>query len=283
MYASDSLSETLGGCPAPRRQRSHGVLALRVEASRGASRAGHVAESGAARLRLPRSEHRLDAVMLNVAGGLACGDTMSVSVEVADGAAVALATPGAERIYRSDGAVTHVETRLSAEGAGALFWTPQETILFDDAKLSRHLEADVAPGARLLAYEALTFGRTARGETVERGLFEDRWRVRRDGRLVFADTLRLNGAVNALLARRTVANGATALATLLYVAPDAEAKLDAVRETLERHPAVQSGASAWNGLLVLRLLSPLAEALREAARAVLPVVMGRPLPRVWSC
>lgn len=267
---------------ARRRQRSEGAIVLRVEASRGVSRAVRVAESGASRLRFPRGQHGLDGAMLNVAGGLACGDRMSVEAEVGPHAALTLSTPGAERIYRSDGATTEVATRLAVEAGGALAWLPQETILFDRARLARRLDAEVAPDGRLLAWEALMFGRAARGETVQVGDLEDRWRVRRGGRLVFAETLRLNGQIRDLMAKRTVAGGRACLATLLYVAPDAEAKVDDVRRALEGCD-VEAGASAWNGLLVVRLLACLAERLRDAARAVLPLLMGRPLPRVWSC
>jgi urease accessory protein len=291
MYASASLSKVLERDPpqpphseaASRRQRADGSILVRAEASRGVSRATRVAESGAARLRLPRSEHGLDGVMLNVAGGLACGDRMRVSAEVGPGAALTLSTPGAERVYRSDGPVTEISTRLSVEQSGALAWIPQETILFDRARLARTLEAEVADDGRLTVYEAVIFGRTARGETVESGQFDDCWRVRRDDRLVFADRLRIAGAVRELMGRQTVAAGATTLATLLHVAPNAEALLDPVRAALAAHPAVEAGASAWNGMLVVRFLAASSEALRDASRSLLPLLLGRPLPRVWSC
>ena len=49
--------------------------------------------------------------------------------------------------------------------------------------------------------EAVVFGRSAMGEAVEQGAFTDRWRVRRDGRLIFAETVRLDGAIARMLAR----------------------------------------------------------------------------------
>lgn len=264
------------------RQRAEGLIAVRVEAAPGRSRVTKLTESGSARLRMPRSEHGLDGVMLNIAGGLACGDRTSVSAEVGRGAGLSLSTPGAERIYRSDGATTEVATRLTVEAGGRLAWLPQETILYDRARLARRLEADVAHDGAFTVWEALMFGRKARGEAVVSGMISDRWRVRRAGRLVFAEHLRLSGPIRDLMAKRTVAGGACCLATLLHVAPDAEARLDAIREALAGHD-VAFGASAWNGVLVVRMLGSLAERLRDAARAALPVLAGRPLPRVWSC
>ena len=265
------------------RQRAHGRIALTVEALGGASRIVRVHESGASRLRLPKSPHGLDGVMLNVAGGIACGDAMSVEVEVGESAAASLSTPGAERVYRSDGLSATVENRLSVTAGGRLSWLPQETILFDHARLERRLEADVAETARLTVCEPIVFGRRARGEAVRSGLIEDRWRVRRAGKLVFAETLKLSGDIEDLLARRAVGRGATALATVLHVAPDAEALVDPVRASVAPHEAVEAGVTSWNGLMILRMLSPSAERLRDALRETLPILIHRPLPRVWTC
>lgn len=286
--AAPSIDEVVDTRPATghdgsvNRQRAEGRIAVRVEASAGVSRVARLSESGSTRLRTPRSEHGLDGVMLNIAGGLACGDRMEVLAEVGPGAELVLSTLGAERVYRSDGPDTTVRTTLSVEPGGRVCWAPQETILFDRARLVRRLEANVALDAGLTVYEAIAFGRQARGETVESGFLEDRWRVRRGGKLVFAETLRLAGPIQELLARRTVAGGATALATILHVAPNAERRLETIREALGAHD-VEGGATAWNGLLIVRILGALTERVRDAARAVLPILIGRPLPRVWSC
>lgn len=267
------------GCPS--RQRAEGRIAVRVEAFGGVSRAARIAESGSSRLRLPRPEHGLEGLMLNIAGGLACGDRMEVAVEAAAGSELTLSTPGAERVYRSDGPDTLVTTSLTLDAGARLAWLPQETILYDGARLRRRLDAQLALDASLTVFEAIMFGRQAHGEQVRFGVIEDRWRVRRGAELVFAETLRLDGPIRELLSRSAVAAGATAIATLLHVAPNAEARLDAVRAALAGHD-VESGATAWNGMLVARILSPLAERLKQAARAALPILAGRPLPRVWS-
>ena len=109
-----------------------------------------------------------------------------------------------------------------AVGAGArLSWLPQETILFDRARLKRSIEVDLAADATLLMAEAVVFGRSAMGEAVEQGAFTDRWRVRRDGRLVFAETVRLDGAIARMLREPAVAGGGVAIATVLAVPGDA--------------------------------------------------------------
>ncbi len=108
-------------------------------------------------------------------------------------------------------------------GEGArLAWLPQETILFDRARLSRRIDVDLAESASLLMAEAVVFGRAAMGEAMSQGFFADRWRVRRAGKLVFADSARLDGAIAEKLGQPASAAGGIAIATVL-IAPGGEA------------------------------------------------------------
>jgi urease accessory protein len=54
-----------------------------------------------------------------------------------------------------------------------------------------------------------------------------------------------------------------------------------VRESLTSAPC-QAGASAWNGLLAIRLLSPAPEKMRAALSPLLEILRGRSAPRVWQ-
>ncbi|HTQ82024.1 MAG TPA: urease accessory protein UreD, partial [Pseudolabrys sp.] len=158
-------------------------------------------------------------------------------------------------------------------------WLPQETILFDRARLSRRIDIDLAASASLVVAEALVFGRAAMGETVEQGLLADRWRLRRGGRLVFAESVRLDGAIAERLACPAVAAGGIAIATVL-VAPGGEATLAAVR-ALEAQFAGEVGISAWNGIAVARLCAKDGAALRHDLVALL-AALEQPLPRLWT-
>ncbi|WP_375464947.1 urease accessory protein UreD [uncultured Methylobacterium sp.] len=285
----DARLVTEASSPIPARQRSVGRVALRVGTggSRGPTRVLDLAESGPSRLRFPRTHGaEVEAILVNTAGGIACGDAFSVSIDLDAEAGLVLTTTAAEKVYRSDGPVSRIENRVALGPRARLAWLPQETILFDRARLRRRFEADLAPDAGLLAFEAVVFGRHARGEAVETGLLTDAWRVRRAGRLVYADTLRLDGAVAALLARSAIGGGARACATLVDFSPGAEERLDEVRALLAALGAaasgVEAGASAWNGHLALRLLAPEIGALRRLAARFLARYRGVAMPRVWQ-
>lgn len=241
-----------------------------------------LAESGSARIRLPRVGGPVpEAVLINTAGGIAAGDRFGTEITLEAGARLVATSAAAEKIYKSDGDTSRIATRLVVHDGAELHWLPQETIPFDRARLRRSLDVDIGRGATLLAFEAVAFGRAASSERIAEGFFEDRWRVRREGRLVFADTLRLSGAIGDALDRPTVAGGNRALATLLYAAPDATARIEAARGWLGGG-ACECGASAWNGLLVVRWLAPSIGALRRDAARFMTALRGAPMPRVWQ-
>nr|WP_201830261.1 urease accessory protein UreD [Microvirga zambiensis] len=282
MYVSAWPFEAASQLPSPQRQRAVGRVAFSATELGGRTRPARIEESGSMRIRLPKGEgFGIDAVLVNTAGGIACGDRFSVEIEARAGASVTVATPAAEKVYRSDGPVAELNVNLALHDNARLDWIPQETILFDRARLLRRLDVRMPETAHLTLFEAAVFGREARAERIEDGLFEDRWRIRRGDRLIYADTLRLDGPIADLLSKPVVGRGARAFATLIHVSPDAEARLDSLRESLSSIAGCDAAASAWNGLLAVRFCAERIEVLRRAVIPFLVAFRGEPLPRVW--
>jgi urease accessory protein len=254
-------------------------IALSVAASAGRSRVARVHEEGSLRVRFPNpTGAALEGVIVNTAGGVAGGDRYDFDLSVGAGAAMAITTAAAEKVYRSLGPVSRLEVKLAAEAGASLAWLPQETILFDRASVERSIEVDLAEGSRAVIAESIVFGRTAMGEAVESGRIVDRWRVRFGGRLVYADTLRLEGAIARKLGLTAVARGGRAIATVL-AAPGGEREVETVRSLAERF-AGEVGISSWNGLCVARLCAPDSAVLR-ADMTMLLSALGTGVPRLW--
>ena len=241
-------------------------------------------QAGAMRARFPKPAGGVapEAVLINTAGGLTGGDRIAVDVALAAGASAVVTTAAAEKIYRARDDEVTVRVKIALAAGARLGWLPQATILFDRAALDRATEVELAGDACFLGVEMLIFGRAAMGEDVRQGAIRDRWRVRRDGALVFADTFRADGAIAGILDRKATLDGARASAMLLYAAPDAAARLEEVR-TLLRGCACVAGASAWNGLLAVRALAPDGRTLQRDIGLLAEALSGRPLPRVWQC
>jgi urease accessory protein len=260
--------------------RAVGRIALSVRHVAGASRPERVHEAGMLRVRFPNGEQRgkLDAVIVNTAGGLAGGDCAELAMTVADQAQLTVTTAAAEKIYRSLGPDTAITVRLEAGPGAGIAWLSQETILFDRARLRRTIDVALARDASLLLLEAAVFGRSAMGESVTSGSFLDSWRVRIDGALVFAEAVRLDGEIAKRLAQRAVAGEGLAVATLLKI-PGDDAMVAAVRAT-ESVRFGEVGVSAWNGLMVGRLVAPTSAALRHDLIRIL-TALGTAPPRLW--
>jgi urease accessory protein len=251
-------------------QRSEGEIVLAVE-RHGLTR---MREAGAAKVRFPQGGR--EAMLINTGGGLAGGDRFDYSISAGDGALLTVTTQAAERVYRSLGPSAAVQTTLKASDNATLFWLPQELILFDGAALNRLLHADLAVSATFLAVESVVFGRMEMGEGIHLVRLRDRWRIRREGRAVFADDLVINGALPATAA---TFGEARAMATLVLVASDAEIRLDAARAAI----AGAGGASAWDGKLVARILARDGFGLRKFLIPLLHALAGAAvLPKVWS-
>jgi urease accessory protein len=268
------------------RLRAQGEVRAAFARIGGRTEPARVFDTGGLRLRFPRASGGCEAVLINTGGGMAGGDRAKTAIVLDAGAEVLFTTQSAEKIYRSDGGTTQVEMR-AAVGAGAcLEWLPQETILFHGARFARRLDVDLAADASLLLVEAVTFGRIAMGEHSADADLRDSWRIRREGRLVFAEELRLDHA-GAVLDRPAVGRGARAIASILIAAPDAQARLDKIRAALDaacrgEGEPLEAGATGLDGLVLARLISRSPARLRAAVHEVMMALRGRAAPRVWS-
>jgi urease accessory protein len=261
--------------------RAVGRVAFTVASTRDVSRRGRVHESGSLRVRFPNGNSRaaLEAVIVNTGGGMTGGDRFDVDIKVGAGARLSVTTAAAEKIYRSLGPDTDIGVKLDVGPGGALAWLPQETIVFDQARLRRSIDIELARDANLLLAEAAVFGRSAMGEAVVQGHFFDRWRLRVGGALVFAETLRLDGDIAQRLAQRVITSGGVAVASVIKC-PGNDSDAAAVRAVQDRF-AGEVGVSSWNGLVAARLVASDGAALRHDLVAVLTALDAAPLPRLW--
>ena len=260
--------------------RAQGAVKFDVKLQDGVTRRGVVHESGSLRVRFPSPEgDGLSGVFVNTAGGIAGGDRFDIDISAGEGARVTLTTAAAEKVYRAPGPAAVLNIALKAEAGAHLAWLPQETILFDRARISRRIDIDLAADASLLLCEIVVFGRAAMGERMLHGEFIDRWRLRRAGKLVFAETIRLDGDIGAKLSQPAVAKGGVAIGTALIV-PGDEAVVERIREASETFGG-EVGISAWNGFAMARFCAQDAARLRADMMAVLGRASGVPLPRLW--
>jgi urease accessory protein len=263
-------------------QRSRGAAAISFARRHGRTVMTELHQEAPCRVLFPEPEPGDPplAVLLTISGGLTGGDAIGIGITVGEGATVSFSTQAAEKIYRSLGPDVAVDIELSVASGAMLEYFPQETILFEGARLRRTTAADIADGGSLAASEMLVFGRRASGEVFSRGRVLDGWRVRYGGRLAWVDRLALDDDIGATLADPFRFGGAAAIATALHAGHDSARLLPDARELAD------GAATIVNGILVARLLGPSAREVRERLGRYLTGLrstVGLParLPRVW--
>jgi urease accessory protein len=264
--------------PSAKLQRANGALQIGVANNKLTG----LYQQGCLKARFPRThDATMEAVLINTSGGVTDGDQLDIAIDAGENTRLVVSTPSAEKIYRALPGQPPAQIRVSATIAATarLDYLPQETLLFENSALDRTLQIDMHGQAQFLAVEALLFGRSLHGETLANLQLRDTLRIRRDGRLILQDGVRLQGAVHTKLAARAAAGTARATATIILVAPEAEARLDAVRAA---RTGAEAGASAWNGMLLARLLAEDGQALRRLIVRVLQPLRENTLPRLWA-
>ena len=267
----------------------HGVAEMSFRRDGHVDRLAHLFQQAPLRVLFPDPPafEPPQAALITTSGGLAGGDRLDLAVRVEDGARGMVVASAAEKIYRSTGPDTRVEIALSAQAGAWLEMLPQETIVFEGARLRRTTCLDLGHDAQALVGEMLVFGRAAKGEVLTRGLVRDAWEIRRDGRLIWADALHLDGDIAAKLNAPAGFDSAIACATLILAAPDPIRFLATARDRLEGYGG-RAGATLVNGLLVARWLDKDADRMRKSFGRVWASLRheaaGLPerLPRLWE-
>ena len=257
-------------------QRSRGAASVELAAG---GRLVRLAQAGSARAILPRiGGEAPEVVFLNTSGGLTGGDRLDYALNLGAGARATATTQTAERAYRSAGGTARVRVRLKVGDGGQLDWLPQETILYQSSHLQRRTEIALAADASCLALEAVVLGRAAMGERVTQFALDDHRVIRRAGRPVMLEPLRLRTGA---LETPAALGDSRAFASLVLVAQGAEDAVAPVRALLDE-PGVDGGASGWDGRLAVRLMARDGWPLRRQILRLLAVLRRGPPPRVWQ-
>jgi urease accessory protein len=264
----------------PALQRASGECRVVFARRAGATQLADLYQRDPCRVLFPDPEpgEPLQAVLVTTSGGVTDGDALRIEIAAGPDTEAVVATQAAEKIYRAARVAEHcaIDVALSVGGRAILDWLPQETIIFQGARLKRRTVADVAAGGALLACEMVVLGRAASGERFRSGLLLDSWSVRRAGKLVWTDVLRIEGETPKGAGFRE----ANALATVIGLWDAPQPRFEQARALLAGADDVRAGVTLVNGVMVARILGE-ATAVRRAATRFLGDFRGRRLPRVW--
>lgn len=312
---------------APGLQRSRGRATVRFKlAADGRTMLADLEQSAPCRAMVPRGDDLPTAAFISTCGGLTSDDSVTFNLTLDPGTQAIATTQAAEKIYRAvpGGAPAQMQSHVTVGKDAYAEWLPQETILFDGSHLERRTCFDLAADARVLACELRVLGRAAHGETFTYGFLSDRIEVRRESKLEWIDAVRLGvsksnsseersdvrgpepsapteilgpgsplrglqeeSKIAKALASPAGFGGHPAIASVFYAAPNAPEHLATARDILEGETKAKTAATAWDNLLVVRMLAPDALTLRCAAARFITGFRARlgfapVMPRFWS-
>ena len=189
------------------------------------------------------------------------------------------------RIYKASRPLPAlIDVDIEVGSGGSFAWLPQETILFDQARLKRRINVDLSDNSEFLMVEPLMFGRPAMDEIVSSASLQDTWRIHQNNQLVHAENQKIDGNIDHILKRNTVTSGDLATAFILYIGPQAEAKFEKIKTQND----VNIGTSIWQlsdqktHKLVVRMSAPTSYELRKSLIPIINVLHGKnALPKVW--
>lgn len=264
----------------PKLQRARGRAEVGFVQKSGKTKLQHLHQAGCLKAILPNTHDKEpEVVFVNTAGGIAGDDQLNIDASLAQKTSAIFTTQTAERVYRSNGGAGRIDVKLQVGDGASLCWLPQETIIFDGAHLQRKLDVELSAESEILLLESFMLGRKAMGEQVTTGAINDRWNIRRDGKLVFAEALRIDDVSS--LSGPAALQENLAFATMVFASPDAHLQLERLRAILQISD-LRCAASAWVGVLVVRFVAADAYALRKTLIPTIENFRHAAMPRVWQ-
>lgn len=228
--------------------------------------------------------------LLHPPGGVVGGDRLETQVSLGVNANALCTTPAAQKLYRSQGARAEIHNALQLAEGSSLEWLPSETLAFSAAQALVTTRVTLSPGAAFLGWDVACYGMPARGETFVAGRVQSRFELYRDQTPLAVESFDLGG-VPELLSEAYALRGEPVVASLYAVparAPIDDALVTRVREAIGEPRRGLVGVTSLGELLVVRVLGPQVEGVRnsliEAWKVLRPALLGRPpvLPRIWA-
>ncbi len=220
--------------------------------------------------------------ILHPPGGVVGGDELAIHINAATGSHALVTTPAAGKFYRSDGRTAKQSVNVKIAAGAIVEWLPQETIVFEDARLISRNQIDLEDGAKFMAWEVLAFGRPAAGEGFNAGLAQLHWRISRCGKTLLNEKLLIDA--EAFIANWGLAGHCCCGSLMAY--PAGKQALEVVRQLIGEQPA--RSVTLIDDLLICRGMDQRADNLsgffKQVWQALREPLLQRKAvsPRIWA-
>ncbi|VAW99607.1 Urease accessory protein UreD [hydrothermal vent metagenome] len=233
----------------------------------------------------PEGDEVCHTYILHPPGGVVGGDQLTVNIDVQADAHALLTTPASTKFYRCDDRHARQNQNLIVADNGILEWLPQDTILFDQAKVKTATRVELEPQARFVGWEILCLGRPASNELYDNGYCRQSFEIWRAGKPELVERSSLVGGSELLNAKWGMA-GYSVMGLMVLVGAN-KAMLDLARSVESVNNGLGS-VTLIDDILVCRCLARQGMEAREyftriwAALRLEWIGCTAEPPRIWN-
>lgn len=260
-------------------QRAHGNIKVKINNNE----INRFYQAGSAKVFYPKSSQKFkELVLVNTAGGITSGDNFSYDFEIVNKSKIFLTTQTAERAYKGFNEKAKIKISLTVDDTSNLFWIPQELILFNNCNFDRNIEINLSPNSNFVLAETTIFGRTAMGEYLEKGYFNDNWRINVNKNLIHAEALNLNGDIKETLSNIASAKDGVAISNIFIYGKKLLSYENTLPEILKNSETVLLSHSIWNDKILVRMVAKDAYDLKSIQKNLISILADDNIPKVWN-
>ncbi len=140
----------------------------------------------------PEQDGTCHLYILHPPGGIVGGDSLNIDVLCEENTTTLITTPGASKFYKSNGFTACQNQNLMVKEHACLEWLPQETILFDTARVDSSTRVQLSEKASFIGWEIVSFGRPACKEEFVQGMFKQSYEIWKDNEPLLIDRVIIN-------------------------------------------------------------------------------------------
>lgn len=264
-------------------QRSKGIGFLSYKTIDNTTKLNDLFQQGSLKIRFPSSFNEFsEAVLINTAGGYTGGDYCKLKIEVDKDSKVLISGQAAEKVYKCiDGKVKIINQIYLGEKSKFL-WLPQELIMFNESRIKRCNTINLSQSSMFFGVESVVFGRHKMGEKVYEGMFDERWKIILNNKLIFSDFSFIDGDINQKIKNPAILDGSNSMSSIIFYKNNMGNLLDKIRNSIVDLPCETGVSMILNNLMVFRLVSKNSRILKEAISKIFYLIFpDLELPKTW--
>ncbi len=260
-------------------QRAHGNINVKIDNNE----INRFYQSGSAKVFYPKSSQKFkELVLVNTAGGMTSGDNFDYDFEIVNKSNIFLTTQTAERVYKGLNEKAKIKISLTLDDTSNLCWIPQELILFNNCNFDRNINVNLCYDSNFVLAETTIFGRTAMGEYLEKGYFNDNWRINVNKNLIHAEALNLSGNVKETLSNIASVKDGIAICNFFIYGKKLLSNKNILYKILKNSETVLLSHSTWNDKILIRMVAKDAHDLKSMQKKLILLLADNNIPKVWN-